>query len=323
MLLVIDGDGVNAGILDRAFDLSSFTIPASGYFVMGDSSVAPNHFDLGARDGIENGTCTIYLVTTSHGSVLSSLVGRRIATGTSASAIPAMCTIVDAVGIADAGFPVLDTIFDGATVIGPDATFLPAGTVRCGNAPFGWSSAYLRFDPQSMSEGVVPTPGAPNPDCDPGVAFCFGDGAQVACPCGNESLAAEHVGCLNSGGKGGKLRAIGTASIANDTVVLAGSGMLAGPALYFQGTDTKGGGAGMLFGDGLRCASGTVVRIATVVNVAGNSSYPPLGGSPISTRGVVTTPVTRHYQILYRNVASFCTSDTFNLSNGWTVSWVP
>jgi hypothetical protein len=32
---------------------------------------------------------------------------------------------------------------------------------------------------------------------------------------------------------------------------------------------------------------------------------------------------TRDYQVYYRDPASFCTSDTFNLTNGVQVTWGP
>jgi len=32
---------------------------------------------------------------------------------------------------------------------------------------------------------------------------------------------------------------------------------------------------------------------------------------------------TRHDQVWYRNAAAFCTPATFNLSNGWTTTWLP
>jgi hypothetical protein len=94
-------------------------------------------------------------------------------------------------------------------------------------------------------------------------------------------------------------------------------------ALYFQGTSPLAGGAGSVFGDGLRCAGGTVIRLGTKFNIAGASQYPEGGDQSISVRGLVVAPGTRIYQIWYRNAASFCMPDTFNLTNGVTVTWAP
>jgi hypothetical protein len=76
-----------------------------------------------------------------------------------------------------------------------------------------------------------------------------------------------------------------------------------------------------LFDDGLRCAGGTVIRLATKTAVAGSASHPG-GGEPSIRRGLVGAPGTRTYQAWYRDVdASFCTSATFNLANGVETSW--
>jgi hypothetical protein len=137
-------------------------------------------------------------------------------------------------------------------------------------------------------------------------SFCSGDGSGTACPCGNAGLADN--GCASSlNANGGHLGTTGTASLANDTLVLAGSGMPDSSALYFQGTTKQNGGMGTVFGDGLRCAAGMIVRIKTVTNAAGASQYPQGGDASVSVRGAIGAPGTRTYQIWYRNAAAFCT----------------
>ena len=79
-----------------------------------------------------------------------------------------------------------------------------------------------------------------------------------ACPCGNDSAAGDEEGCLNSLGTGGRLHPGGSARVTADTLVLQGSRMPNGSALYYQGTLEVNGGLGAVFGDGLRCAGGTV-----------------------------------------------------------------
>jgi hypothetical protein len=150
--------------------------------------------------------------------------------------------------------------------------------------------------------------------------FCAGDGSGVACPCGN-SGAPGH-GCANSvNPSGGLLTATGNSSLSNDTVVLLGSGMPDSSVLYFQGTTQHGGGAGATFGDGKRCAGGTVTRLGTKTNAGGASQYPAAGDTAVSVRGGVTSPGVRTYQAWYRNAASFCTAATFNLTNGIEIIW--
>jgi hypothetical protein len=157
----------------------------------------------------------------------------------------------------------------------------------------------------------------------PGVAFCFGDGSGVACPCGNASAAGAAAGCLNSLGTPGKITAAGTASITTDTLVLSGTNMPNGGALYFQGTAQMGGGAGLAFGDGLLCVGGTILRLGVKINAAGASQFPAGGDPTLSAAGLVAAAGTRTYQIWYRDSAAFCSADTYNLSNGWKTVWAP
>ena len=157
----------------------------------------------------------------------------------------------------------------------------------------------------------------------PGTVFCFGDGSGVACPCGNGSTPAAQAGCLNSLGSAATLRATGAARLSGDTVVLAGAGMPNSSALYFQGTLRQNGGAGAGFGDGLRCAGGSVVRLGTKTNASGGSICPGAGEQPLSVKGAVASPGTRTYQVWYRNSAAYCTASTFNLSNGLELVWAP
>ncbi len=150
--------------------------------------------------------------------------------------------------------------------------------------------------------------------------FCFGDGTAAACPCGNSGAPGR--GCANSvNANGGRLLVQGVASVGGDTVALVGDGMPDSSALYFQGTSQQSGGAGVAFGDGLRCAGGTIVRLGTKTNVAGASSYPTGADLSVSVRGNVIAGDTRTYQVWYRNAAAFCTPSTFNLTNGVQITW--
>jgi hypothetical protein len=154
----------------------------------------------------------------------------------------------------------------------------------------------------------------------PPAVFCSGDGTAAACACGNFGAAGE--GCANSLGVGAVLGGTGAASIAQDSFVLGGSGMPNSSALYFQGTTRFNGGLGTPFGDGLRCAGGAIVRLGIAINAAGASSYPGAGQLPVSVRGGCHAADTRTYQVWYRNAAPFCTSATFNLTNGLEVTWI-
>jgi hypothetical protein len=154
------------------------------------------------------------------------------------------------------------------------------------------------------------------------VPYCFGDGSGTACPCAN--AGANGNGCASSVSAGGAhLGSTGSASIANDTFVLQGTAMPNSSALYFQGTSRTAAGAGSVFGDGLRCAGGTIVRLGSKLNAGGASAYPVGADTRISIKGGNVAGGVRDYQVWYRNAAAFCTPSTFNLTNGLEVTWTP
>ncbi len=162
---------------------------------------------------------------------------------------------------------------------------------------------------------VVQAPGSSNAS-----AYCFGDGTGTACPCANAGASGN--GCASSvNALGANLAVSGVASVAVDSLALTGTGMPDSSALYFQGTTQTGGGSGTVFGDGLRCAGGATVRLATKTNAAGTSTYPVAGNVLISVRGGVAAGDVRTYQCWYRNAAAFCSPSTFNLTNGLQVTW--
>ncbi|MBI5365005.1 MAG: hypothetical protein HZA53_17640 [Planctomycetes bacterium] len=157
----------------------------------------------------------------------------------------------------------------------------------------------------------------------PGTAFCSGDGSGAACPCGNAGASGN--GCASSVfASGANLSATGVQSVAEDSLALLGANVPNSTALYFQGTGEAAGGLGTLLGDGLLCLDGALLRLGTKT-IAGNvSRYPEAGDASVSVRGQVPSAgATRTYQLWYRNAASFCTSATYNLSNGLRVTWVP
>jgi len=155
-----------------------------------------------------------------------------------------------------------------------------------------------------------------------GELFCSGDGSGTQCPCGNN--ASPGRGCGNSLGAGSRLTATGVASVLADSLVFEVFPLPNSSVLFFQGTTQVNAGAGSAFGDGLRCAGGTVVRLATKVAASNLATYPTGLDQPVSVRGAVPPGGgVRTYQAWYRNAANYCTPSTFNLSNGWQVSWLP
>lgn len=154
-----------------------------------------------------------------------------------------------------------------------------------------------------------------------GRTYCYGDGSETACPCGNASAVGERAGCLHSLGTGGTLRARGEPSLASDTLSIDGASIPNSSALYFQGLSMTAGGSGVTFGDGIKCTNGPCVRLLTKVNASCASTLPEAGDPSASVKGLITGPGTRHYQVRYRNAAVFCSSETFNSTNAVEVVW--
>jgi hypothetical protein len=151
--------------------------------------------------------------------------------------------------------------------------------------------------------------------------FCAGG---VTCPCGNNG--SHGAGCENSFGTGGaRLAASGNASVTTDAFVLHADDMPPTTAvLFFQGTSKVNNGAGTVFGDGLLCVGGAVIRLGAKNAVNGSAVYGgPAGDIPISVRGAVTYGgLKRYYQAWYRNVdPGYCTASPFNLTNGVEMHW--
>jgi hypothetical protein len=153
---------------------------------------------------------------------------------------------------------------------------------------------------------------------------CAGDGSGTACPCGNSGGPGR--GCANSASAAGaSLTGDGTARVSADSLTLRAEGLPAGTtALFLQAT--AGGGPGLVFGDGLRCVGGSIVRLGTRVAIGGSVAlgYLVPSDTPISARGSIpATGGVRHYQVWYRNGAPFCTVSPFNLTNGYSIAWLP
>ena len=152
-----------------------------------------------------------------------------------------------------------------------------------------------------------------------GGAYCFGDGAGAACPCGNNGVAG--AGCVNGTGLGARLTNSGSASIAGDDLVLSASQMIGNqPGLYFQGNNAVNGGAGNQFGDGLRCAGGGVIRLQVRFSDPSGASST---NASIATKGGCAAGDVKRYQVWYRDPVTSPCGAQFNLSNGVEITWAP
>lgn len=109
----------------------------------------------------------------------------------------------------------------------------------------------------------------------------------------------------------------GPATVSNDTLMLEGFGMPNSSCPYFQDTTLTSA----LFGDGKRCAAGSVIRLGTRTDPCGASHYPNGIDASISVKGLAPAGGTPHHQAWCRNSAAFCTGSVFNLTNVVTFGW--
>ncbi|MDP6763497.1 MAG: hypothetical protein QF903_15455 [Planctomycetota bacterium] len=158
-----------------------------------------------------------------------------------------------------------------------------------------------------------------------GTIFCFGDGGGTACPCGNQNDGSTfdgHAGCANGTSPGGAaMRGSGTESIGAGDAILEGSALEPGqPGLYFQGDNALGGGAGVPFGDGLRCIGGGVVRLEVAFATPTGYSRTSVD---VAAEGGAVAGETKVYQLWYRNPSVSPCGSGFNLTNGFSITWAP
>lgn len=187
-----------------------------------------------------------------------------------------------------------------------------------------------RDDPRDIELGAsldLDGDGEPDECQTAGTGFCFGDGTATTCPCGPGQAGDAGTGCRNSTGTSGRLEASGNPSATLDSITLRSSGVPASTVgLLFQGEQPVNGGSGALFGDGLRCVHQNVIRLFVRSATDGSIDF----GSgvaldpEISDVGQVPAlGATRVYQLWYRDAQSYCTSATWNLTNGVSIAWGP
>ena len=165
-------------------------------------------------------------------------------------------------------------------------------------------------------------------ECQTGnVSFCFGDGSTLPCPCANNGSTAH--GCANStpGSPGAQLHASG--STVPDTMALTATDERpTALTIFLQGDQLVG--SPLPYGDGLRCVTGNLKRLASRNAVGGVVSYPGAGDPSISARSATLgDPIpaggTRVYMTYYRDPSmGYCpapTGNTFNSTQAILLVW--
>ncbi|MFN0007234.1 MAG: hypothetical protein ACKVXR_04945 [Planctomycetota bacterium] len=158
-----------------------------------------------------------------------------------------------------------------------------------------------------------------------GTNVCFGDGSVAPCPCVNSGQTK--TGCQNSHGTGGSWL-FASGSVSPDTIVLHAAGELPNAlSIFWQGNAVI---PPIAYGDGLRCAGGTLRRLYTKNASSGVVFAPAMGDPSITAQSAaIGVPIPpggrRYYQVSYRDGnPSFCpspTGNTFNISNAVRINW--
>jgi Tol biopolymer transport system component len=160
--------------------------------------------------------------------------------------------------------------------------------------------------------------------CDPGAA------GVSACPCANPP-AAPGRGCDNSASTGGaRLTATGVAYLSMDSLAFVTSGELPSAAsVLLQGDASIASGS--VFGQGVRCAGGTLRRLSVKSAVNGSIRAPDFaaGDPTLSARSAalgdpILAGQSRWYLVCYRDpfVLGGCpAASTFNATQTGVVGW--
>lgn len=129
---------------------------------------------------------------------------------------------------------------------------------------------------------------------------------------------------MNSTTTGGaKLRASGSSSLSDDTLLMHISGLPGNkPGLILRGANQLNGGLGSSVGDGLLCVGGQMARSQIQVASGGATIFTNFQGQRFGQSGY-GAGIPTNYQFWYRDAANTCSGSAFNFSNAWTVTWVP
>ena len=194
----------------------------------------------------------------------------------------------------------------------------------------------------SLATNLVPTDSNPNlfedtfvRDRVGGTSFTVvcepGSGGVASCPCGNPPSGAGR-GCDNSSGTGGAaLTASGGTYLSSDSLVFTTSGEKPSAlSIVMQGSSVIS--SGVVYGQGVRCVGGPLIRRLFIeVAVAGSMSAPGFsaGDPTVSARSaakgdVIQAGQSRWYLVYYRDatVLGGCpASSTFNATQTGRVDW--
>lgn len=156
---------------------------------------------------------------------------------------------------------------------------------------------------------------------EPGVRVCPDPGFVSGCPCGPTWIPVAG-GCRNSTQQSAVCLSSGSPTVSSDTLGITARNMPPNASCLL--TQASGFGTPVVFGDGIRCVSGSLRRMGSLAASNGTASWPPAGSDPISVRGgVPASGGTRYYYVYYRDVLNYCSPATYNLTDMQRIVWAP
>jgi Tol biopolymer transport system component len=168
-------------------------------------------------------------------------------------------------------------------------------------------------------------------DADGFTSVCTpGQGGVIACPCSNPPAGTDR-GCENSSGTGGaSLSASGFAYLSIDSLVFTTGGERpTALSIVLQGNALAA--SGLVYGQGVRCAAGSLKRLYTRTASGGSITAPDFGaGDPtVSARSAAAgDPIqageSRWYLVYYRDpivLGGCAATSTFNATDTGRVDW--
>lgn len=187
----------------------------------------------------------------------------------------------------------------------------------------------------SRAFGIFPDSGivgSMNPAVSPMIPFCDpGEGMVVTCPCANPARG-QNRGCNNSSlTSGAALTASGIASLSADSLVFTTGGEKPTALSILGQWTTPRVSPGHRFGQGLRCAVGSMRRLYSATAVGGSISVPAGAQPSVSAQSAlkgdtILAGESRAYIVYYRDstVSGTCSPAlNFNSTQTGKVVWEP
>jgi len=151
--------------------------------------------------------------------------------------------------------------------------------------------------------------------------FCSpGSDPSVTVPCGEWGNGIAYHGCQSSANVNGAALTVDSGDcVLDDVVMIAYDERPGALSIFLQGAQRTS--SGLVFGDGVRCVSGSLKRLYTHSAPGGAITAPQSGEPSIRTRSAalgdtIPSPASRYYQVWYRDGPGH-----FNITSALQIDW--